>query len=280
MILICHRHPGLMLFSDLNINLHFLNINAFGTERKFSASPLLQAIPECGLFICLNPWESDDTWALVRGWQAPSIGLFEGFTVKIPLDFTKHSALLNFDFPLLFDSTLSFYDFADKPKLSTTAHEKAQKILNNLPQKIRLLAVHPETTKEKMWEEDKLTKVIDRFLDCHREFLVLILSQNSEYCSNSSHRNRVISCKGLALDVVYALLSHCDLFLGIDSCILHAADFLRIPGLALFGATDPNEFGFLLTPHRHVVASSMSLIETDEVYEQLESLWQENTKKE
>ena len=41
---------------------------------------------------------------------------------------------------------------------------------------------------------------------------------------------------------------HADLFLGIDSCFLHAADLFRIAGIGLFGPTDPFRFGFRLSP--------------------------------
>jgi ADP-heptose:LPS heptosyltransferase len=41
-----------------------------------------------------------------------------------------------------------------------------------------------------------------------------------------------------------------DAFLGVDSCMLHAADLFRVPSVGLFGPTRPSEFGLRFARHR------------------------------
>jgi ADP-heptose:LPS heptosyltransferase len=50
------------------------------------------------------------------------------------------------------------------------------------------------------------------------------------------------------LELAMRLVGYSDLFLGIDSCFLHAADLYRIAGVALFGPTRPSLWGFRFSP--------------------------------
>ena len=55
--------------------------------------------------------------------------------------------------------------------------------------------------------------------------------------------------------------------------MLHAADFLRVPGVGLFGPTSPHQFGFRLARHVHIRGGeSMADICEDEVLEALETM--------
>ena len=64
--------------------------------------------------------------------------------------------------------------------------------------------------------------------------------------------DRVIPSCGLSLDFALALIAEADLFVGIDSSFLHAADLFRVPGVGMFGPTAPSEWGFRFARHRHV----------------------------
>ena len=70
-----------------------------------------------------------------------------------------------------------------------------------------------------------------------------------------------------------ALVTEADFFLGIDSCMLHAADFAGVPSVGLFGPTSAAEFGFLVGPHIAIQAQqTMAEIEVPDVSDALESL--------
>lgn len=71
-------------------------------------------------------------------------------------------------------------------------------------------------------------------------------------------RDRVIPHLGLPLDLSMGLVAEADLFLGIDSCMLHAADLAPVPGVALFGLTRSMTWGFRFGPHRNIDRRSMS----------------------
>jgi ADP-heptose:LPS heptosyltransferase len=64
-----------------------------------------------------------------------------------------------------------------------------------------------------------------------------------------------------------------DLFLGADSSMLHAADLFRVPGVGLFGPTDPRRYGFRFARHRHIRnRRGMKFIQESAVLAALESL--------
>ncbi|MFE8604306.1 glycosyltransferase family 9 protein [Archangium violaceum] len=58
--------------------------------------------------------------------------------------------------------------------------------------------------------------------------------------TESALRNRVLSCSGShALPVAMAVVACAYLVLGLDSCMLHVADFFHVPAVGVFGPPDP-----------------------------------------
>jgi hypothetical protein len=109
--------------------------------------------------------------------------------------------------------------------------------------------------------------VVERFLGERPEYKVLVSSLAP--FDLGSHDGRVIPVD-THLELTLAMMRHVDLFLGVDSCFLHAADLFRVPGVALFGPTAPSEWGFRLSPSfRHVSAESMDQIRPERVLEAL-----------
>ena len=90
--------------------------------------------------------------------------------------------------------------------------------------------------------------VLNEFLDEHEDFVALIVGMTRHPFDSGKHRNRVVPCAGLPLDVTIGLIAMSDLFVGVDSFALHAADLHRVPGVGLFGPTAPGEFGFRFGP--------------------------------
>lgn len=114
------------------------------------------------------------------------------------------------------------------------------------------MVLHADTCEEKMWPARRFVRVLNEFLARHRDFVVLLVGGRRLPLDCGRVSARVIPCYGLPLMTSAALVANADLFLGIDSCMLHAADIFRVPGVGLFGPTSPDEFGFRLAPHRHV----------------------------
>jgi ADP-heptose:LPS heptosyltransferase len=115
------------------------------------------------------------------------------------------------------------------------------------------MAIHAESAgREKMWPIARWDDFVARFLAAHEDVFVLGLGVEDRGLGTGRARQRFLPCYGLPLPSSLALLACADLFAGIDSCLLHAADLFRVPGVGIFGPTSPVEFGFLFAPHRHV----------------------------
>jgi ADP-heptose:LPS heptosyltransferase len=67
-------------------------------------------------------------------------------------------------------------------------------------------------------------------------------------CRNTA---RLVDSYPLDLSTTMAFLEMADLFIGVDSCMLHAADLCRIPGVGLFGPTSHATYGFRFSKHIH-----------------------------
>jgi hypothetical protein len=99
----------------------------------------------------------------------------------------------------------------------------------------------------------------------HRDFVARIVGMGREDLNVRRDRDRVIPYRGLPLDPTMNLIASADLFLGIVSCVLHAADLARVPGVGLFGPTRAAIRGFRFAPHRHLDQRMMADITTEAV---------------
>ena len=234
------------------------------------------AIEFCDLFIALVPWKSDSLSYLIdRLRPSKTLGFFPAYDVAVPRDYGKHSAALNFDAVKAISPACEMTDFLAPPSYGAKSVELAREIRDSMGEDARILAFHAETVPEKTWESAKLAALLDRFLSDHPEFLALQVAYKEAPppLRVESNRERVISCVGLPLMDAMCLVHHADYFLGIDSCMLHAADFGRVPSVGLFGPTSAHEFGFLAGPHVAIqAASAMSEIGVDSALAALESL--------
>jgi hypothetical protein len=76
-------------------------------------------------------------------------------------------------------------------------------------------------------------RLIEEFLDRHPDFAAFVLDFYP-WKGRKPHR-LVIHSPGLPLHYAFSVLRASDVFLGVDSCMLHAADLYRLPGVGLFG---------------------------------------------
>jgi hypothetical protein len=245
--------------------------------RVFDAASLAAETVYCDCFLSLVAWDSPSLRELVER-LAPrsSVGFRPYFRCVLDRDYRRHSADLAFDVPRAFDPTLRLQDFSSPPRLPAWAEGSACRIRRALPTDAVVLVVHVETVPEKMLPEGVLTSAVNRFLGAHPRFFVLIVGRRHHPHDHGAHAHRVISCHGLPLAVSLAVVSTADMFLGVDSCMLHAADFFRVPGVGLFGPTRSGEFGFRFTRHRHVEpGNTMAQITADEIVDALNVVWAE-----
>jgi len=272
---ICSGKESPCFFNDLPLRRQIrISVVNTGQGCEFDFENILEQVGNCDLFISLVPWCSSSLTQLVEKLRPViSIGFFPSYDIEIPLDFNKHSADLAFDIVRCFDPTLRIRDFTTSPAYPNAALAEARSFLDMLPPGTRTLALHADTVPKKMWDAGNFTKALDIFLSFHKDFMALLVGHTRQPLDSGSRGDRVIPCYGLSLSVSLSLVSQVNIFLGVDSCMLHAADFARVPGVGLFGPTRAEEFGFLVGPNITIQSQgAMEQIEVDEVCDALNSI--------
>lgn len=226
----------------------------------------------CGKFIALsrNPLPFFADLARRLG-AARSIGRSAEFDIHVRSD-PVHVFDQLFAIPRALDPSLRFDDFAAPPELSPAAEAAAARFVAGVRERgARMLFVHPESRSPgRTWPGDRFPRVVGRFLDDRPGWVAVVSSLAPLDRWPRSGRILHVDCH---LELALAIAGHADLFLGVDSSFLHAADLFRTPGVALFGPTKPEHWGFRLSPrHRHVAAESMDRVREDDVLAALDGL--------
>jgi len=227
------------------------------------------ALP-CDLFVSLSRREGAPALARQMG-AARSIGILDASIDESEGGSRAHAFDLLFAIVRHVDAALRFDDFSGPPVLSSAADAAAARMVADWRRPgERLLFVHPETKADKMWSPQHFSWVLNRFLAGHPEYRAVVSSLDAVDFNLSPER---VHYSSHHLELTMAMVRHADVFLGVDSCFLHAADMFRVPGVGLFGPTDPTRWGFRLSPvFRHVQAETMDAIRPETVLEALEQL--------
>jgi ADP-heptose:LPS heptosyltransferase len=240
-----------------------------GRDDRFDVERTARAAGPCDLFLCLSRHALPSVAVLARRMGATcTIGHDSIFDHHVRADDGMHMFDRLFAIPQCLDPSLRFDDYSQAPVFSGAAEDAAARCAATIRQpRGRLLFVHPETRPEKTWPADRLAWVLERFLAERRDYTAVVSSV--EPVDVGRFRGRA-AWLDLHLELALAVVRHADLFLGVDSCCLHAADLGRVPGVALFGPTSPSQWGFRLSPgSRHAAGASMSDIPPETVLEAL-----------
>lgn len=253
-----------------------LDLDFSSLATRFDADELAARVGQCDLLLSLNPWH-DAPMRRLLGLLRPdwSIGYHPDFDEAIELDFGKHNVDLGFDLVHRLDPRLCVEDFAAPPDLDCRAAAWVDELLGRLPAGHRLIVLHGETKPDKTWPCERFVQVLDHVLNRLPEAWVFDIAHDRAAHDAGSLGDRVIPAAGLPMPYALAVVARAHLFLGVDSCFLHAADLFRVPGVALFGPTDPHEFGFRFAKSRHVKAATMQEIEVEAVTRAVDELLEE-----
>jgi ADP-heptose:LPS heptosyltransferase len=272
--LICGKCDGNFFYSDLKLRaVYELDFQACEVGFTFDAEALMPHLADCDLFLSINRWHTGSVSELLANLpDLESVGFFPQFTHHLTCDYDGHAMDMAFAVPHFLNSALRLPDFSHPPAISKTASTIAQEFKRRYAGWERVLFVHTDTKPEKRWPGERFEGVLDRFLQEFPEVCALIVDARGEGIRRGLFPDRVLPLT-LRLDACFALLRDCQLFLGIDSCHLHAADLFRVPGVGLFGPTSARRWGFKFSNHRHIQGPGrMDEIGADEVYEALRSL--------
>ncbi|BBY23797.1 glycosyltransferase family 9 protein [Mycobacterium stomatepiae] len=247
-------------------------------SRTLDYDDLVSDIGAVDVFINAIPWDIPSNIFIRPLWRrlspTTSIGFptDDGYDIIIPRDL-PHSADLTFKLARLFDPTLRLESYSQPVPLTASVRDEARSIRAAVPAGIKVLVVHADAGwTEKRWPATRFIDVLDRFLSRHRDFVAWVVGMGDEELNVGRERDRVFPYLGLPLDLAMGMVANADLFLGVDSAMLHAADLARVPGIGLFGPTRPELWGFRFGPHRHVERKAMTDITVDEVLDAMEEV--------
>lgn len=245
-------------------------------ERCFDDVALAEWLTDCDLFISLNTWSSSSLTRLLKKLDsAMTIGLDDNFQIQLPYLPTEHYIDSVFRAVQYLEPTLTPEEFVAPPVRSAVELLVADRFQQSRQSCQRVLAVHTQTEAAKMWPLDRFASVLTSFLNLHPEYLVIILDPETTELQDLLNHERVSFFINRSLAEIFALVGIADLFLGIDSCLLHAADLAGIPGIGLFAHTNPQKFGFRFAPHYHIIDRSMTEIDSARVLNLLLELTQD-----
>jgi Glycosyltransferase family 9 (heptosyltransferase) len=236
--------------------------------EPFDDTELAEKVSNCDLFISFCFWTSPSLESLIKKISPSiSVGFYSTFTYQLIEAVNCFDTVFSVNH--LFDPQIKIENFSNPPYVE----KKYLNLVQNLKlymTKNKLLIVHTDTRPRKIWSSDKFIKTIDMFLSVQTNYIVIIVGTYHNLALDSAyHNNRIFDVCGIPLGLSFALLSIADLFLGVDSCMLHAADLFRVPGVGIFGPTNPQKWGFRFTPHRYVTSDSITSITPEQVIDAL-----------
>jgi hypothetical protein len=265
-----------LYYSDLPLReVYEIDMRMISVGWTFDAEALAHRIGRCDLLLSINPWHTESVSELIGKFPGvPSVGFFAEFDIPVSCDYEGHAMDMAFAIPAALNRTLRLESFSQPPAIGARASAMAQEFRERWLGSHPKIFVHTETKPEKSWNRENFESVLRRFLREFPEFKAVIVEPAGSRISQRLGSDRVVRAE-LPLDACFAVLRECDLFLGIDSCHIHAADLLRIPGVGLFGPTTSRRWGYKFTDHRNIQGKgSMDTISVAEVIEALHSLAQ------
>lgn len=228
--------------------------------RQDDACLTARALKECDLLISVDPGEQpryiDDLFNLLKPrW---SVGWLSSNGNVLAPNEKLHFGDEVFEAVKFFEPTLSLDSFATAPALGTSETAFAAALRKEFPA-FRCLVVHCETGGPKMLAIPRFRLLLDQLLSRFKDVVALVVGVGSPRLDDIPCGNRVVPCEGLSLAKSLALVGSADVFLGVDSGMLHAADLFRVPAVGLFGPTDPDRWGCRFTKNKHIRAPGRAM---------------------
>jgi ADP-heptose:LPS heptosyltransferase len=219
----------------------------------------LDAAPIAGspLLISLTSWPNAAAIVelLRQSGAQRSVGFFPFYGERATFDPQAHMVEKYFSIARHLAPTLRLERYEGPVRCSPEVERQASAAGARLRRPGRRLAFfHPETKAHKEWPRERWSVVLRDFLERAPDFDLVVISARPYALELGELAARALPFHE-SLETTLATLACADLFIGVDSCFLHAADALCLPGLALFGATDPASWGFRRSrAFAHVVA--------------------------
>jgi hypothetical protein len=245
-LLVAGRGPHEFLLADSGFDRQWL-IPFARTESstEFEWREVAEVSRGCEILVAVCPYRSESLDRLVAAvTPARTIGMGPPCTEVVDYLVDAHECDALFQAARAVQPTAEIAQFAWPPPSSPRGSETANRIRAAVPAPDRLLVVHVDSIREKTWPMASVDATLDRLLGRYDEVHVVVLNASPADLPTVVASGRVACLQGLGLDRAMSLVAACDVFLGIDSCMLHAADLSRRAGVGLFAATPSRRFGF------------------------------------
>ncbi len=230
--------------------------------------------------ISLAPYPSDSVIKLAQIMSAKeSIGFGPGFTTAVEPQATRHSVEQIFELATHCRPGLTLSAYVSNCRFPDEAMSFVRALRRDLPHRARIVTVHADGARRRMWEPRRFSNALTRFLSTHADCYAFLVGGRSPFVYNINH-NRIIPCYRIPLAWSAALVAHSDLFIGLDSSMLRFADLGRVPSVGLFGPRLPVEHGFLFSKNVTLQArGSMLSISEPDVCESLDAIYSETVER-
>lgn len=244
-----------------------------GEAYNIDTDNLAQNLAGADLVMCFTSWYHESLIQLLKIIQpAHSLGYFSFYETMVPRNFEQNTADLNFDLVNLIDPDLNLTDFGYAPAFSAKHRWRAKQLREELPNGFKMLAVHADTKPEKMWDPENFVEVLNLFLGRHPEYVAVVVGETDLGLQKGKHSDRIFTHFNLPQLTALSLIGEADLFLGVDSCMLHSADLFGIPGVSLFGPVNPIQWGFRFSRYHRDLRGEDGKMENLKPHQVLEAL--------
>ena len=246
--LIAAEGPTEFLFGDVDIDrvVKVQMARGFGNASAFSATEVAQELGPVECLISLVEWHSTSLGELQRLVRpAWSIGLTQEFDFCVHGDAREHAADRAFKIVKKFAPDLQLSDFVNPIALPPQSVAAAEDVRRAIGMNRRLLVVHEETsTKVKRWLPSRMQQTLRSLTIEYPDLFIIIVSRDPPSFPIETLGGAAIAITHIAFPFFLALIAQADIFIGVDSVGLHAADLWGVRAVGLFGPTRPEEWGF------------------------------------
>jgi ADP-heptose:LPS heptosyltransferase len=247
--IVCGAVEAAFLYEGLAADRLIRTATGYGHfEHRFDPSSVTGLAPSYEWFISLAHWRNDDVLSLKERSRARwSAGLFPHFDLRPEI--MPHREVLH-EFDRLFALAQAIFpgavisEWLTPLEYPAAARAFAAEFSATLPDGATVLTVHADTRPEKVWPLDRLDTALATLTRELPRLVIVVLNLLPEQLPLTAETARARFLNGVPLAHAMAVTSRSHCFLGVDSCMLHVADLHRIPGVALFGPTDPRQFGY------------------------------------
>jgi ADP-heptose:LPS heptosyltransferase len=247
--LVCLEQARDLFYSGLRLHkAHVID------ERRYDARALAERIQECDCFISFERTDNPSTRSLLALLQpAYSVGHLDGFERRVALQ-NRAAADAAFEIARLFDVSLHIEDFTQSFVAPGGLQALRAAVAGRLGYRPSILAIHCETASHKTWRTDSFAEAVATFLASRPDWIAVVVGRGSGGCFAARAGRRTFDLCGLPLRRSMEVVADADLFVGIDSCMLHVAGISRVPSVAVVGPGSEPGFDVRYTRHRVVRA--------------------------